>query len=70
MSGAKKFLEFDLRIEIYHIRINECYIEKTTFYTRFGHYEYLKFHLDLYCTSHMYVTLERYVLSVSKSFHP
>ena len=31
MSGVKKFLEFDLRIKIYHIKINKCYIEKQHF---------------------------------------
>ena len=39
MRGEKVFPKINLRFGYHHVRIKEEYIHKTTFRTRYGHYE-------------------------------
>jgi hypothetical protein len=41
LRGAKVFLKIDLNSGYHQLRIREEDIEKTTFSTRYGHYEYV-----------------------------
>ena len=40
MKGAKVFPKIDLWSRYHKVRINEEYIHKTTYKTRYGHYEF------------------------------
>ena len=41
LSGAMKFLNFDLKIGDNQIITKECHIEKMAFHRDFGHHEYM-----------------------------
>jgi len=41
VRGASIFSKIDVRSAYYHIRIKDEYIHKTTFRTRYGHYEFV-----------------------------
>jgi hypothetical protein len=41
LKDAKIFLKIDLRLGYHQVRIKDEYINKTTFRTRYGHYEFI-----------------------------
>ena len=47
LRGSKVFSKIDLRLGYHQITIKNEYISKTTFKTRYGHYEFIVVHFDL-----------------------
>ena len=41
LKGAGVFSKIDLRFGYYRLRVKEVHVPKTTFRTRYGHYEFL-----------------------------
>ena len=41
VGGENIFSKLDLRFDYRHVRIKDEYISKTTFKTRYGHYEFV-----------------------------
>ena len=57
LKDAIVFLKTNLRSDYYHLKVRESDIPKTTFWTRYGHYEFLVMTYKLWKTPAVFIDL-------------